>query len=182
MARPASSTSAKTSGRLGEHSILTSRSFNRILSFSSAVSIKLATGCGSLCKRRSPASIRAIQIVSLTRESNRSASSSMIVTSSFWAGDSSSSMEDAAALIEVRGVLNSCARASRSMDFISSFCRAASIRLAVSSARARSIAIAVRLPMACNAVSDMAPPLIARLPTGSPPRLSGKRARRAAES
>src|SRR2546422_369154 len=96
-----------------------------------------------------------MRIVSLTRESRRSDSSSITATSSFCAGGASSRMDDAAALIEVNGVLNSCARASSSIDFIASFCRAASMRVAVASARARSMTIAARFPIACSAVSDI---------------------------
>src|SRR5437867_922928 len=70
-----------------------------------------------------------MRIVSLTRESRRSDSSSITATSSFCAGGASSRMDDAAALIEVNGVLNSCARASSSIDFIASFRRAGFINL-----------------------------------------------------
>ena len=97
----------------------------------------------------------------------------MTVRNSVCAEPPSSSIDEAAALIEVSGVLNSCARASSSIDFIASFCRAASIRLAAASARDRSIAIAARFAIACTAVSEMEPPGIATLPTGSRPRLSG---------
>ena len=66
----------------------------------------------------------------------------------------SDSMEVTAALMGVRGVLNSCARASSMVDFNSSLWRAASARVAASCAWARSRVMAVRLPMACSAVSD----------------------------
>src|SRR5215471_15563921 len=83
-------------------------------------------------------------------------------------------MEEAAALIEVKGVLNSWARACSRVDFIASFCRAASVRAATDSARALSMAMAARLAIACNAVSEIDPPQTARLPKGFLSRLRGK--------
>ena len=144
--------------------------------YSRTRSSRACTCAGRFSSRTLPASISAIRAASVTSRLKRSVSSSMIAISSLSGAGKvwpSARIDVDAALIDVSGVLNSCAMASSSVDLNSSLCRATSARVAASCARTRSSAIATRFNSACSAPSGNSIRRAARLPIGCPPSVTG---------
>ncbi len=164
--------SISTGGRPGAIERSTARPSRPSDIWSSAPPIRPETECARLLRSTLPASMRARCVVSVTSLFSLSASWSTTVRSSSRCFSFMLPPERRAVvapLMDVSGVLNSCASASSSVDLNSSLCRTAAALVAIWWLRAFSSVIAIRFSSAWTAGSGEVLPARRTLPMHFPP-------------